>query len=190
MDGKELRFYDDHQNDGNGLSDQGTSTDNVLGKTAMNDECYVNKGFNDSNSLKEESSNKIEVDPNQLSKSVIIISDGPPLTMQDGYINNAFEDGPQKADKVNDKDNGTVPRAHDVTAITSSIIENQITKLDEDNNELVAVNLETKEKKWKVQSVGWDSNKSIILLGLVLAFDVWAAIFVCFKTNLFPNILN
>jgi len=83
-----------------------------------------------------------------------------------------------------------VPQAHDVTAITSSIIENQITKLDEDNNGLVAVNLETKEKKWKVQSVGWDSNKSIILLGLVLAFDVWAAIFVCFKTNLFPNILN
>jgi len=36
---------------------------------------------------------------------VIIISDGPPLTTQDGYINNAFEDGPQKADKVNDKDN-------------------------------------------------------------------------------------
>lgn len=84
----------------------------------------------------------------------------------------------------------TVPQAHDVTAITSSIIENQITKLDEDNNGLVAVNLETKEKKWKVQHVGWDSNKSIILLGLVLAFDVWAAIFVCFKTNLFPNILN
>jgi len=36
---------------------------------------------------------------------VIIISDGPPLTTQYGYINNAFEDGPQKADKVNDKDN-------------------------------------------------------------------------------------
>ncbi|XP_060859394.1 uncharacterized protein LOC132936654 isoform X2 [Metopolophium dirhodum] len=184
MDVKELRFYDDHQNDGNGLSDQGTSTAYVMGKATMNDECYVNKGFNDSNSLKEESCDKIEVDPNQLSKSVIIISDGAPLTTQDGYINNAFEDGPQKSDK------GTVPRAHDVAAITSSIIENQITKLDEDNNGLVAVNLETKEKKWKVQSVGWDSNKSIILLGLVLAFDVWAAIFICFKTNLFPNILN
>jgi len=84
----------------------------------------------------------------------------------------------------------TVPRAHDVAAITSSTIENQITKLDEDNNGVVAVNLETKEKKWKVQSVGWDLNKSIMMLGLILAFDVWAAIFVCFKTNLFPNILN
>ncbi|KAL4154492.1 hypothetical protein QTP88_000355 [Uroleucon formosanum] len=184
MDVKELRFYDDHQNDGNELWHQGTSTANVKGNIAMNDECYVNKGFNDSNSLKEESFNKIEEDPNQFSKSVIIISDGSPMTTQEGYINNAFEDGPQKADKE------TVPQAHDVTAITSSIIENQITKLDEDNNGLVAVNLETKEKKWKVQHVGWDSNKSIILLGLVLAFDVWAAIFVCFKTNLFPNILN
>ncbi|XP_022177177.1 uncharacterized protein LOC111038408 isoform X2 [Myzus persicae] len=184
MDVKELCFYDDHQNNGNGLSDQGKSTADFNGETTINDDCYVNKGFNDSNSLKEEFSNKIEEDPNQLSKSVIIISDRPPLTTQDGYVNNAFEDGPQKADK------GTVPRAHDVTAITCSTIENQITKLDEDNNGLVAVNLETKEKKWKVQSVGWDSNKSIMLLGLVLAFDVWAAIFVCFKTNLFPNILN
>jgi len=83
-----------------------------------------------------------------------------------------------------------VPQAHDVTAITSSTLENQITKLDEDNNGAVAVNLETKEKKRKIQFIGWDSNKSIILLGLVLAFDAWAAIFVCFKTNLFPNILN
>lgn len=56
---KELRFYDDQQNDGNGLSDQGSSTANVMGKTAMNDECYVNKGFSDSSSLKEESSNKV-----------------------------------------------------------------------------------------------------------------------------------
>jgi len=48
---------------------------------------------------------QIEVDPNQLSKSVIIISDGHPLSTQDGYINKAFEDGPQKADKVNDKHN-------------------------------------------------------------------------------------
>jgi len=56
---KELRFNDDHQTDGNGLSDQGTSTANVMEKNAMNDECYVNKGFNDSNSLKEESSNKV-----------------------------------------------------------------------------------------------------------------------------------
>lgn len=48
---------------------------------------------------------QIEEDPNQLSKSVIIISDRPPLTTQDGYVNNAFEDGPQKADKVNDKHN-------------------------------------------------------------------------------------
>jgi len=56
---KELRFYDDQQNDGNGLSDQSTSTADVMGKTAMNDECYVNKGFNDSNSLKEELSNKV-----------------------------------------------------------------------------------------------------------------------------------
>lgn len=48
---------------------------------------------------------QIEEDPNQFSKSVIIISDGSPMTTQEGYINNAFEDGPQKADKVNDKHN-------------------------------------------------------------------------------------
>lgn len=83
-----------------------------------------------------------------------------------------------------------MPRAHDVTEITSSTLENQITELDEDNNGVVAVNLETKEKKWKVQSIGWDSKKSIILLGLVLAFDAWAAIFVCFKTNLLPDIFH
>jgi len=58
---KELRFCDDHQNDENGLSDQGTSTAIFMGKTAMNDECYVNKGFNDSNSLKEESSNTVRL---------------------------------------------------------------------------------------------------------------------------------
>ncbi|XP_026818578.1 uncharacterized protein LOC113557320 isoform X1 [Rhopalosiphum maidis] len=185
MDVKELRFNGENENYENGLSDQGASSaDEIMRKTTMSDECYVNKGFNDSNSLKEELSNKIEVDSNQLSKSVILISDGPLLSTQDGYINNAFEDGPQKAEK------GTVPRAHDVTVITSSTTENQITKLDEDDNGVVAVNLETKEKKRKVQFVGWDSNKSIILLGLVLAFDAWAAIFVCFKTNLFPDIFN
>lgn len=46
---------------------------------------------------------QIGEDSNQLSKSVILISDGPLLTTQDGYINNAFEDGLQKAEKVNDK---------------------------------------------------------------------------------------
>ncbi|XP_025196070.1 uncharacterized protein LOC112595171 isoform X2 [Melanaphis sacchari] len=184
MDVKELRFNGDHQNHENGLSDQSASLADDKGKTTMSDECYVNKGFNDSNSLKEEFSNKIEVDSNQLSKSMIITSDGPLLTTQDGYINNAFEDGPQKAEKE------TVPRAHNVTAIASTTIESQITKLDEDDNGVVAINLETKEKKRKVQLVGWDSNKSIILLGLVLAFDAWAAIFVCFKTNLFHDIFK
>lgn len=46
---------------------------------------------------------QIGEDSNQLSKSVILISDGPLLTTQDGYINNAFEDGLQKAEKVNGK---------------------------------------------------------------------------------------
>lgn len=83
-----------------------------------------------------------------------------------------------------------VPRAHDAIATISTQIENEITKLDEDNNGVVAVNLETKEKKWKVQSVGWDSNKSAILMGLVLAFDAWAVVFYCFKTNIITNIFN
>lgn len=83
-----------------------------------------------------------------------------------------------------------VPSARNATVITSAILENQITKLDEDNNGVVAVNLETKEKKWTVQSIGWDSNRSLILLGLVLAFDAWATIFYCFKSNLLPNIFN
>lgn len=51
---------------------------------------------------------QIEEDPNQLSKSVIIIPDGSPMTTQEGYVNNAFEDGPQKADKVNDKHNARI----------------------------------------------------------------------------------
>lgn len=83
-----------------------------------------------------------------------------------------------------------MPRAHDTAVITSATLENQITKLDEDNNGVVAVNLETKEKKWKVQSVGWDSRRSVLLLGLVLAFDAWAAVFYCFKTNILTDIFN
>ncbi|CAH1733221.1 unnamed protein product [Aphis gossypii] len=100
MDVKELRFNGDHQIDENGLSDQDEApADIIIKKITISDECYVNKGFTDSNSLKEESSNKIWEDSNQLSKNVILISDGPLLTTQDGYINNAFEDGPQKAEK-------------------------------------------------------------------------------------------
>lgn len=83
-----------------------------------------------------------------------------------------------------------VPRAHDTTVITSATLENQITKLDEDNNGVVAVNLETKEKKRKIQSVGWDTKKSIIFFCLILAFDVWAVIFYCFKTNILTDIFN
>jgi len=84
---------------------------------------------------------------------------------------------------------GTVPRAQN-TATVSTTLENQISILDEDNNGVVAVSMETKEKKWKVQSVIWDSNKSIMFFGLVLAFDAWAAVFYCFKTNIITNIFN
>jgi len=57
---KELRFNGDNENYENGLSDQGASSaDDIMRKTTMSDECYVNKGFNDSNSLKEELSNKV-----------------------------------------------------------------------------------------------------------------------------------
>jgi len=84
---------------------------------------------------------------------------------------------------------GTVPRAQN-TVTVSTTLENQISILDEDNNGVVAVSMETKEKKWKVQSVIWDSNKSIMLFGLVLAFDAWAAVFYCFKTNIITNIFN
>lgn len=81
-----------------------------------------------------------------------------------------------------------MPLARDTAAVvTSATLENQITRLDEDNNGMVAVNLETKEKKWKVLSVGWDSNRSMILMSVVLAFDAWAAIFYCFKTNVIAN---
>lgn len=83
-----------------------------------------------------------------------------------------------------------VPSAHESIIVTTTTLENQISKLDEDNNGVVAVNLETKEKKWKIQSVGWDSNKSIILLGFVLAFDAWAAVFYCFKSNIITNIFD
>lgn len=84
-----------------------------------------------------------------------------------------------------------VPQAHDTVAVVSSMpLEYQVTKLDEDDNRVVAVDLETIQKKWKVQSVGWDSNRSVMLLGLALAFDAWAAVFYCFKTNIFNNILN
>jgi len=85
---------------------------------------------------------------------------------------------------------GTVPQAHDVTVDNSTTLENEITKLDGDNNGMVAVDLETKEKKWKVQSIGWDSNRSALFLSLILAFDVWAAVFYCFKTNTLPNIFH
>lgn len=85
---------------------------------------------------------------------------------------------------------GTVPLARDTTIVTSAISEEQITRLDEDNNGVVAVNVETKEKKWKVQLVRWEFTRSIILLGLFLAFDVWAALFYCFKTDVLTNILN
>lgn len=57
---KELRFNDDYQIDENGLSDQDASpADIIIRKITISDECYVNKGFTDSNSLKEESSNKV-----------------------------------------------------------------------------------------------------------------------------------
>jgi len=84
---------------------------------------------------------------------------------------------------------GNVPRAQNAVTI-STTSENEISKLDEDNNGVVAVNLEAKEKKWKVQSVVWDSSKSVILLSLVLAFDAWIALFVCFKMNIIANIFN
>lgn len=84
----------------------------------------------------------------------------------------------------------TVPSARDAVVITSAPSEDQITKLDEDNNGMVAVDLEAKEKKWKVQSVGWDSTKSVTFLIFILAFDAWAAAFVCFKTNVLTDILN
>lgn len=83
-----------------------------------------------------------------------------------------------------------MPLAHNTTTINSVTPEDQITKLDEDNNGVVAVNLETKEKKWKVQSIGWDSTKSKTFLVIILAFDAWAALFYCFKANVITNIFN
>lgn len=57
---KELRFNGDHQIDENGLSNQDeASADIIIKKITISNECYVNKGFTDSNSLKEESSNKV-----------------------------------------------------------------------------------------------------------------------------------
>jgi len=57
---KELRFNGDHEIDENGLSDQDSEpADNISRKITISDECYVNKRFTDSNSLKEELSNKV-----------------------------------------------------------------------------------------------------------------------------------
>lgn len=42
--------------------------------------------------------------PNQSSKSVVV-SETPSTTQRGGYVNTAFEDGPQKENKVNDKHN-------------------------------------------------------------------------------------
>jgi len=49
---------------------------------------------------------------------VIITSDEPILTTQDGYVNNAFEDGPQKADKVNDKHKVRINIIHNLHSFT------------------------------------------------------------------------
>jgi len=65
---KELDLYDHHQSDG--LSDQCASTVDV---TELNDACYVNKGFNDSNSVNEELSNEVRLNFTLL-LFVIIIS--------------------------------------------------------------------------------------------------------------------
>lgn len=83
-----------------------------------------------------------------------------------------------------------MPRARETADMTSVTSENHTANLDEGHNGVVAVDLETKEKKWKVQSVGWDSSRSAMLLGLVLAFDAWAVVFYCFKSNIITNILN
>ncbi|VVC45714.1 Hypothetical protein CINCED_3A020502 [Cinara cedri] len=172
MDGKEL-CLNEHEN---------LSSDQETNETI--NEYYVNKGFNDSNGSKEDLFNQVGTETiHSLTK--MANSEIPTTTMQDGYVNDAYEDGFQKSNK------GAVPLAQNTTIITSATLENQIMQLDEDNNGVVAINLEPKEKKWKVQSVGWDSNRSMILLGIVLAFDTWAAIFYCFKTNVITNsILN
>lgn len=41
--------------------------------------------------------------------------------MQDGYINNAFEDGPQKADKVNDKHKVRINITHTLHSSTQIV---------------------------------------------------------------------
>lgn len=44
-----------------------------------------------------------EEEPNRkVSKSVMISEEKPDVSPKDGYVNNAFEDGPQNTDKVND----------------------------------------------------------------------------------------
>lgn len=46
-----------------------------------------------------------EIEPNRTSKRLTTASEVPVTQSPDGYVNNAFEDGPQKADKVNDNNN-------------------------------------------------------------------------------------
>lgn len=44
-----------------------------------------------------------EEEPNRkVSKSVMILEETPDVSSKDCYVNNAFEDGPQNTDKVND----------------------------------------------------------------------------------------
>lgn len=47
---------------------------------------------------------QIEVKPNNFATTVMV-SESPEMSFSQGYVNNAFEEHPRKADKVNDKHN-------------------------------------------------------------------------------------
>lgn len=66
---KELRFSTD-QNEDYGLSDQDTA-DVIKDKEECSDAGYVNKGFNDSSSSKEELSNKVRARGRRVEHSMI-----------------------------------------------------------------------------------------------------------------------
>ncbi|XP_050439550.1 uncharacterized protein LOC126845022 [Adelges cooleyi] len=191
MDKEELHKKTE-QADEIGLSD---SSDNVVWTENLEYvRYYVNEGFVCS---KEELPIKEEGPTTSSGGADKVLVQDPILSPPDGFINEAFEDRPQTLDDntINNNNNlhptnGTVPQAHDAASAICPISENQISKLVKNDNGEVAVDLETKEKKWKVNSVGWDRTRTAIFLGLFLAFDAWAAIFYCIKNDIVGDIFN
>jgi len=62
---------------------------------------------------------QIEVEPNNVANSVYV-SESHEMTCSQGYVNNAFEEGPRKADKVNDEHNVHIKYTYRKKALITS----------------------------------------------------------------------